>query len=136
MDALQLFNGALDVLRTDLRDSKRELLARFDSQDEMLGTLDERQRTANGKTAEHVTAIALLRRDIDQLGSVRFHEGRSAKLPTEPPTKPRNAIAAVLISWGEQSWFPYLLWFLIATAGGKAVVEWGKMLIGLFTPKP
>lgn len=137
MDALQLFNGALDVLRTDLRDSKKELLSRFDSQDAMLKTLDERQRTANGKTAEHVTAIALLRRDVDELGSVRFHEGRSALARPETPAKPANLLAAmttILVSWGDKPWFPYIVWFLIASVGGEKAYQWGKAIIALLTP--
>ncbi len=140
VDALQLFNEALGVLRTDLRESKAELLKRFDRQDEMLGSLDERVREANGKTAKHVTDIALLRRDVDELASVKFRESRSHALAQDEqktPAKPTSLLAAmtsVLISWGDKAWFPYIVWFLIASVGGEKAYQWGKAIIALFTP--
>ncbi len=143
MDALEFLNGALDALRTDLRTSKSELMGRFDKQDRVLESLDDRVREANSKTAKHVTDIALLRRDVDELDTVKFQESRSHALASQDEekasAKPTNLLAAmtaVLISWGQQKWFPWLAAFLISTVGGRAAFEWGKAIIGLFTPKP
>lgn len=125
---LTQFEKSLTLLRSDLRESKRELIelfgTRFDEQSRVIHSCDDRLRTMYTKTLEHTGLIANIQRD---LAAVQEHK-KSDKTGTVPSNFVA-AMTAVLIAWGNTRWFPWVLAMTIATVGGNQIFVWGKMIL-------
>lgn len=114
MDVMEIvfdrMDRAFDEIKKESRTSNAQILRRLSSQDIMLQSLDKRVETANSKTAAHEKAIL----DI---------QGKSNP----------GSFTQVLIEWGRQRWFPWIAFFVLASAGGQAIKSWADIILHAVT---